>query len=124
VSGDEAARLVNRIVSTWPTGPKGHIWTEVVLELDATLADQAYRRLRAEHERAPAVATYLAAYKALRAERRRQADAHHVEAALDPDELIPLSEYLRRLTARAEAGDTDAADDLSRWRRYLKEPWP
>ena len=42
----ETARLVNAIVSTWTTGPKGYIWTPVIAPLDYGYANATIERLR------------------------------------------------------------------------------
>lgn len=102
---DETAGLVNRIVSTWPTGPKGHIWTEVLGDLDRDLAETAYRRLRAEHERPPAAATFLATYGSL--DRRAPQSA---AAAAETDEAMPLSDP--RAAAAFERGYRQGRHEL------------
>jgi hypothetical protein len=64
---DDAARLVNMIISTWPAGVKGYVWTDVLRDLEQAEALEAYRQLRDGEERPPSVAKFLAAYHAARA---------------------------------------------------------
>ena len=64
---DEAARLVNLITSTWPTGVRGHVWTDVLADLEHQLARDAYLHLRDTSEKPPPVAQFQAAYRARRA---------------------------------------------------------
>jgi len=65
MTNDDAARLVNLLVATWPTGPKAYVWTQAVNELDAAGANRAYAKLRDTAERVT-VASFLEAYRALR----------------------------------------------------------
>jgi len=67
MNGNDTAMLVNLIVATWPTGPKGYIWTDVLAELDHGPALEAYRNLRDDSERAPSVARFKAEYRARQA---------------------------------------------------------
>jgi len=64
---NDCARLVNLLVSTWPSGVKGHVWTDTLGALDYDPARSAYVSLRDSEERPPSVARYLAAYRAERA---------------------------------------------------------
>jgi hypothetical protein len=59
---NDTARLVNLLISTWPAGVKGHIWTDTLGPLDLEHAHATYRGLRDHDERAPSVARFLAAY--------------------------------------------------------------
>ena len=63
---DECARLVNLIVSTWPSGVKGHVWTDTLGDLEYDIARTAYLKLRDEAERPPPVARFVAVYRAER----------------------------------------------------------
>lgn len=63
---DNVARIVNQIVSTWPAGVKGHVWTDVLASLEYDLARRAYIELREHEERPPTVARFLASYHAER----------------------------------------------------------
>lgn len=67
MNGDERARLVERIVATWPNGPRGFVWTTVLAELDGDLATAAYERLVRELEHGyPTTGKFLATYWACR----------------------------------------------------------
>jgi hypothetical protein len=46
MNADDAARLVNLLVATWPGGPKAYVWTQALEALDAPAANRAYARLR------------------------------------------------------------------------------
>jgi hypothetical protein len=59
---DDCARLVNLVVSTWPSGVKGHVWTEALIGYDYDLARAAYVDLRDSDEKPPSVARFIAAY--------------------------------------------------------------
>jgi len=67
VNAAETARLVNLLISTWPAGVKGYVWTDTLGPLDHDPALAAYLELREHDERPPSVARYLAAYHAQRA---------------------------------------------------------
>jgi hypothetical protein len=77
MTSDDAARLVNLLVATWPTGPKAYVWTQTIGDLDAAPANRAYAELRDNVERVT-VAAFLTRYRAqLRvttAPRRRDPD--------------------------------------------------
>jgi hypothetical protein len=62
MTSDDAARLVNLIVATWPTGPKAYVWTQTLAELDNGPANQAYRDLRDTAERIT-IAAYQDRYR-------------------------------------------------------------
>jgi len=60
----EATELAERIVKTWPTGPKQGIWFDVLGELgDYAIAWATYVHLRDTVERAPSIAAYKAEYR-------------------------------------------------------------
>jgi hypothetical protein len=90
MNDSERAELVNFIVSTWPTGPKGHVWTDVLGELDYGPALGAYRRLRLESERPPSVARFVATYRLFHPTEREVPNSR----PFDPyyDEPIPFSD--------------------------------
>ena len=107
-----ATSAAQRIVGTWPASPKGFIWTEQLLELDAGIARAAVDQLTREHEesRLP-VARYLAVYRAI-------TNAGNTDRHTDngrPADAISFAEYVARLTWRAGTGDTDAATTLAMW---------
>lgn len=64
----ECASLVERIIQTWPTGPRGRIWTELLTDLEPGTAGTAYIRLRNEHqgEKPPSTGTFMRTYRSLR----------------------------------------------------------
>jgi hypothetical protein len=64
VDNHTTAKLVERIIATWPTGPKGFIWTDVLRDLHPGPAAAAYRQLRDTEQRIT-IAQYKAAYRAL-----------------------------------------------------------
>jgi len=74
---DDTATLVNLLVSTWPTGVRGHVWTDTLSELDHTPALATYRALRDRSDRAPSVAQFLADY-------RERVDTTHRPARRQP----------------------------------------
>ena len=64
----QRAQLVDRIVTTWPNGPKGIIWTETLVDHDEitfTAALDVYKHLRdtAERRDPPSVAAFLATWR-------------------------------------------------------------
>jgi hypothetical protein len=63
VTEQQIADLVNLLVSTWPGGVKGHVWTELLREHnpDADVARAAWRSLRDGSRRAPVPADLLEA---------------------------------------------------------------
>lgn len=48
MTDDERAKLVERIVGTWPAGPRGFVWTSTLAELELGPASAAYEQLVAE----------------------------------------------------------------------------
>ena len=85
----ELAHLVERIVQTWPTGPRGRIWTEALASLDHEVALGVYEHLRDHDEKAPSVARFLA----IAASTQPQLG---FDRPADTGEPISLDEYLRR----------------------------
>lgn len=112
----ETAHLVERIIQTWPTGPKGRIWTEVLNELpDTERANIAYIKLRAESEHAPTCARFLAMYHATAPSPEFWPEPREPR---DTPEAISFTEYIGRLTTRANRGDPEAINELETWRRW------
>lgn len=116
----EAAHLVNLLIGTWPAGPRGYVWRDVLRPLEHPIADLTYRQLRNHNERIT-VAEYLDAYTrhtdrrdAQNLFRQRQA-TRDIEPA---EEEISLDEYLQRLHRRAAAGSLEAQQELAAWRRH------
>lgn len=117
----ETAHLVERIVQTWPNGPKGRIWTEALSELpDPGRAGTAYVRLRNECEHPPTIARFLAVYRSLDTYTGWGRQLPNYEAY----EAISFAEYIARLTAQADRGDHQAATELERWSRWHRAVAP
>lgn len=59
----EVHHLVENIIATWPAGPRGRIWTELLKPLDHARAHTAYIRCRNDQ---PTIttATFIATYRA------------------------------------------------------------
>jgi len=103
---DQCSQLVNLIVSTWPTGPKGHVWTDTLGDLEPGPALATYRQLRNDEERPPAIARFIATYRHLH-------PPEHATLNVDPhEELIPLSDP--RARAAFARGLADALADRQR----------
>lgn len=109
---DQARKLAQRFIDTWPTGPKGYIWRDVFLPLDADYAAQAYRALLEESQRAPTPARFKEHYAAL-------TRSNHATQIHWTGNEISLDEYLSRLGAKAAKDNTDAGDELDDWQRWL-----
>lgn len=75
MTGDQCAQIVNLLVSSFPTGPKGHAWTDSLTELHPGPAMGAARELRDTSERTPTIAQYHAIYRRHLAEARRTREA-------------------------------------------------
>lgn len=106
----ETAHLVERIVQTWPTGPRGRIWTETLEDLDAGRAGTAYVRLRNECEQPPSPGRFMAVYRSLDTER-------HEWHRPDYSNAISFDEYFAKLIARVNRGEDGAAEELANWER-------
>lgn len=113
---DEARKLAQRLVDTWPNGPKAYIWRDALIDLEPHYAAATYRRLLTEHDK-PTVARFHAEYHAL----NRPAD--NTLPFQQATDVISLTEYLERLTQRAEHGNTAAAQELTHWHNLVnREP--
>jgi hypothetical protein len=65
VDNSTVAKLVELLIGTWPTGPKGHVWTKVLASYDQpAAAHQAWRNLARTEDRIT-VASYTAEYRRL-----------------------------------------------------------
>lgn len=62
---EQTAHLVERIVQTWPAGPRGRIWTEALSELEHVTALGVYEYLRDHDERPPSIARFLETYRSV-----------------------------------------------------------
>ncbi len=112
MTDDEARKLAQRCIDTWPNGPKAYIWRDTLLPLNPGPAARAYRLLVDEAERTPTIARYKAHYATLtRGEQSTMIRWNGDEIGMD--------EYLRRLTTRAGLGNQDAADELEDWTKWL-----
>lgn len=117
MTDDEARRLATRIIDTWPTGAKAYIWRDNLISLDHALTQHAIRTLEREVTRgAPTIGQLHAAYHA----HQRALNPPTTEPAHTNTQAISLTEYTRRLTDRANRGDTEAIDELGHWARYLE----
>jgi hypothetical protein len=65
MNAEDCAHLVNDIISTWPTGPRGHVWTEQLRSLDINPARRTYNQLARTDEHPPSVARFYATYRAI-----------------------------------------------------------
>ena len=111
----QRAQLVDRIVTTWPNGPKGVIWTEALTDHDEitfTAALDVYKHLRdtAERNNPPSIALFLATWRA----RWQHTRVEYVQPA-DYGPVMSFDEYITTLIARSTAGDTDATRMLDLW---------
>jgi hypothetical protein len=67
VDNSTVAKLVELLIGTWPTGPKGHVWTRVLTSYDQpAAAHQAWRNLARTEERMT-VAAFDGEYRRLTA---------------------------------------------------------
>ena len=114
----ETATIVERIVGTWPNGPRGFVWTEAFNdhpEVESRTAGAAYRALRdgglPSHERIT-IARFLAEE---RRQRGYQPAATPTAPVADDGPVMSFDEYIGLLTIKAHAGDPDAADMLDEW---------
>ena len=108
----QRAQLVDRIVTTWPNGPKGMIWTETLVDHDEitfTAALDVYKHLRdtAERRDPPSVAAFLATWRT-RWHRPEQTTA----PVADDGPTMSHDEYITRLIWRANSGDHAAGEQL------------
>jgi hypothetical protein len=114
----DAKKLTERIVGTWPASPKGFVWTEELLTLDAAIARAAIAQLTHEHDEARLpVSRFLAVYRAIRDQGntgRRHPHDHDTDGP-----PMSFDEYIALLTAKAHAGDTDAGELLDVWAENL-----
>lgn len=62
----EATELAERIIKTWPSGPRQGIWFDVLSECERGTAAAAYVHLRDTVDRAPSIAAFRAQYRAQR----------------------------------------------------------
>jgi hypothetical protein len=114
----EAKKLTERIVGTWPASPKGFVWTEELLALDASIARAAITQLTREHDESRlAVSRFLAVYRAIDA--RGNTGRPHPDTPGDGP-VMSFDEYLALLTRRATAGDTDAGEVLDVWAQNIE----
>lgn len=117
----ETAHLVDKIVQTWPTGPKGRIWTEVLGPLEARPADAAYRQLRDTETRPPTVGRFLEEYRHLTRPRAgiaipewtgppvALAEVIDHRAELEPLRRLRAGEYGARRRHPSSSGDLEPA---------------
>lgn len=75
MTGDECAKVVNLLVSSFPAGVKGHAWTDAIADLHPGPSMAAARELRDTMERPPSIAAFLACYRKHLAAARAQREA-------------------------------------------------
>jgi hypothetical protein len=117
MNADELNALVNRITHTWPTGPRGHIWTSELCMLEAEPARHTYDRLvRTEHH-PPTIARFLAEYRAT------TAPTFGTPTPEDTGPPTALDDVIARLERKHDNGTASDNDltDLARWRRLKAE---
>ena len=112
MNSSDLAHLVEHIIATWPTGPRGFIWTEALADLEHPVALGIYEYLRDHDERPPSVSRFLAVYHSTTPD-------YGWQPPVDSGPSIGLDEYFARVRVRVERGDPDAADELARWTRFL-----
>jgi hypothetical protein len=111
MTDDQAQRLAEDIISTWPTGPRRHIWKRALLRVEHDTAQTVYRNLATRQEHPPSIASFRNACA-------RIDNPTPTPAQIDAD-AISLSDYIALLVARTDAGNTTAAHELARWERML-----
>jgi hypothetical protein len=82
MTGDERARLVHDLISTWPAGVRGYVWTDALTALRHDVARATYLHLRTHADKAPSVAKFLEEYRARDTERRRREEARQATLPL------------------------------------------
>ena len=96
MTNDERAKLVERIVGTWPAGPRGFVWTSTLTELDVDLAAAAYEQcVRECVEHPPTPGKFLGVYWSLT---RRNAPSD-IPRPADTGPPVSLADYLERRNA-------------------------
>jgi hypothetical protein len=113
VTEDETRKIATHAIDTWPSGPKGYIWRDAISDLDYGPAVGAYKLLVRESERTPTIGRFMAHYNAL-----TRSDNGGTGIRWTGNE-ISLDDYLKRIQARADMGNQDAADELANWRKWL-----
>lgn len=108
---DQARKLAQRCIDSWPSGPKAYIWRDVLLDLDADYAAVAYRTLVRSAERAPNTGQFMTHYRAVQ-------PPPALPGWAPPANAITLEEYLCRLAERSARGDEAATIELERWQRH------
>jgi hypothetical protein len=117
MTGEELARLVNRLTATWPSGVRGHIWTTELAHLDAGPAHRTCDQLARSDDRPPSVARFLDVYRAT------TTPLTGIPKPTDTGPACALDDVIARLQWKVDTGtgsDNDLAD-LNRWRRLKAE---
>ena len=119
MNADELNALVNRITSTWPTGPRGHIWTTELgkRDIDTAAARTTYDKLVAADQHPPSPARFLEVYRAV---------TTPLTGIPQPDDTGPptaLDDVIARLERKHDSGTASDNDliDLARWRRLRED---
>lgn len=119
---EQIAGIVTRIVDTWPKGPRGHIWTSYLTDLNATHATLlgVYEHLRntRDYDNPPGPAAFSNTVRDI----TRLDSPPRPPTPTDTGPTLSLDEYLEQLNYRATYGpDTQAAtDELACWARWRK----
>jgi hypothetical protein len=90
---DETRKIATHAVDTWPAGPKAYIWRDAINDL----------------QYGPAVGAYNALTR----------DDNGGTGIRWTGNEISFDDYLKRIQARADMGNQDAADELANWRKWL-----
>lgn len=114
---DDARKHAQRMIDTFPNGPKAYVWRELFNDLDGAIAHGAYHALIKTAPKAPTPGQFMEHYRA----QMPRAEARITRS--DPDG-ISLAEYLERVTTRAVNGNHDAVAELERWGRHLNAGAP
>jgi hypothetical protein len=114
VTDEEARKIAQHCIDAWPNGPKAYIWREVVIDLDYGTAVGAYKALvKKPFKTLVTVGAFKAEYDNLN---HQHTDARGIRWTGNE---ISLDDYLKRIQARADMGNQDAADELANWRKWL-----
>jgi hypothetical protein len=119
VSPDDTARLVNLLISTWPAGVRGYVWTDVLGPMQREDAHATYLHLRRQSDKPPSVARFEEEYRARRAARRRQEVERQAALPLDAPEVLGPRDP--RAIAAYERGLAQGAAEVARMEAQREE---
>lgn len=112
---DQARKLAERIIDTWPGGARAYVWRDVLFALDHHAADVTVRLLTKSATSPPTPGTFLVAYKSQRA---RLMEPQQLTIAVDEERIGPNG-YLDRLRERAQQ-DPASAEELAALERVAR----